>query len=80
MNCTTKDVIVVGWEVPPNPENDMTVIDGTTVIQEGVPVGTERIISRKIIDVTPAPVVQYIPNSMNIFYYWGYNSFLCKST
>ena len=37
MNCTTKDVIVaeVGWEVPPNPENDMTVIDGTTVIQEG---------------------------------------------
>ena len=38
MNCTTKDVIVaeVGWEVPPNPENDMTVIDGTTVIQEGL--------------------------------------------
>ena len=38
-------------KVPPNPENDMTVIEGTTVIQE--PVGTERIISRKIIDVTP---------------------------
>ena len=69
MNCTTKDVIVAepGWEVPPNPENDMTVIDGTTVIQEGVPVGTERIISRKIIDVTPAPVVQYIPNSSQGF-------------
>ena len=64
MNCTTKDVIVAepGWEVPPNPKNDMTVIDGTTVIQEGEPIVTERIISRKIIDVTPAPVVQYIPN------------------
>ena len=38
----------------------MTVIDGTTVIQEGVPVGTERIISRKIIDVTIYSVVRSI--------------------
>jgi hypothetical protein len=28
---------------------------------------TERIISRKVIDVTPSSVVQYIPNSNNGF-------------
>ena len=60
----------------------MTVIDGTTVIQEGKPVVTERIISRKIIDVTPAPVVQYIPNSSQIPLLLGgiTISSYCKST
>ena len=52
MNCSTKDPVQITEAQP----------EETPVIQEGVPVVTERIISRKIIDVTPAPVVQYIPN------------------
>ena len=57
MNCTTKNPIVV----EANPTVESSPVE--TVIQEGLPeVGTTTIISRKIIDVTPAPVVQYIPN------------------
>ena len=52
MNCSTKDPVQITEAQP----------EETPVIQEGVPVVTERIISRKVIDVTPAPVVQYIPN------------------
>ena len=52
MNCSTKDPVQITEAQP----------EEMPVIQEGVPVVTERIISRKIIDVTPAPVVQYIPN------------------
>ena len=52
MNCSTKESVQITEAQP----------EETPVIQEGVPVVTERIISRKIIDVTPAPVVQYIPN------------------
>jgi len=52
MNCSTKDPVQITEAQP----------EETPVIQEGIPVVTERIISRKIIDVTPAPVVQYIPN------------------
>ena len=52
MNCSTKDPVQITEAQP----------EETPVIQEGVHVVTERIISRKIIDVTPAPVVQYIPN------------------
>ena len=47
MNCSTKDKPVIA-EAP--------------VVQEGVPVVTERVISRKVIDTTQAPVIQYIPN------------------
>ena len=57
MNCSTKDPVQITEAQP----------EETPVIQEGVPVVTERIISRKIIDVTPAPVVQYIPNSSQGF-------------
>lgn len=56
MNCTTKNPVVV----EANPTVESSPVE--TVIQEGEPIVTERIISRKIIDVTPAPVVQYIPN------------------
>ena len=56
MNCTTKNPVVV----EANPTVESSPVE--TVIQEGEPIITERIISRKIIDVTPAPVVQYIPN------------------
>jgi len=57
MNCTTKNPVVV----EANPTVESSPVE--TVIQEGLPeVGTTTIISRKIIDVTPAPVVQYIPN------------------
>ena len=52
MNCSTKDPVQITEAQP----------EETPVIQEGVPVVTERIISRKIIDVTPTSVVQYIPN------------------
>ena len=57
MNCSTKESVQITEAQP----------EETPVIQEGVPVVTERIISRKIIDVTPAPVVQYIPNSSQGF-------------
>ena len=54
MNCSTQ------------PQKNVQVTESSpqeTVVQEGIPeVGTTRVISRKIIDVTPAPVVQYIPN------------------
>ena len=57
MNCTTKNPVVV----EANPIVESSPVE--TVIQEGLPeVGTTTVISRKIIDVTPAPVVQYIPN------------------
>ena len=57
MNCTTKNPVVV----EANPVVESSPVE--TVIQEGLPeVGTTTVISRKIIDVTPAPVVQYIPN------------------
>jgi len=52
MNCSTKESVQITEAQP----------EETPVIQEGVPVVTERIISRKIIDVTPTSVVQYIPN------------------
>jgi len=52
MNCSTKESVQITEAQP----------EETPVIQEGIPVVTERIISRKIIDVTPTSVVQYIPN------------------
>ena len=52
MNCSTKESVQITEAQP----------EETPVIQEGVPVITERIISRKIIDVTPSSVVQYIQN------------------
>ena len=52
MNCSIQENPVVA-EAPTE----------TVTIQEGTPVVTERIISRKVIDVTPSNVVQYIPNS-----------------
>ena len=65
MNCSTKDPVQITEAQP----------EETPVIQEGVPVVTERIISRKIIDVTPAPVVQYIPNSSQGFTIGGITIF-----
>ena len=52
MNCSTKESVQITEAQP----------EEAPVIQEGIPVVTERIISRKIIDVTPTSVVQYIPN------------------
>ena len=67
MNCTTKNPVVV----EANPIVESSPVE--TVIQEGLPeVGTTRVISRKIIDVTPVTTYnghhyQYIPKSMNTF-------------
>lgn len=59
MNCSTKEELPVHAAAPQPP---VTITESAPVIQEGVPVVTERIISRKVIDVTPSSVVQYIPN------------------
>lgn len=67
MNCSTKKPVVV----EANPIVESSPVE--TVIQEGLPeVGTTRIISRKVIDVTPVTTYnghhyQYIPKSMNTF-------------
>jgi hypothetical protein len=67
MNCTTKNPVVV----EANPIVESSPVE--TVIQEGLPeVGTTRVISRKVIDVTPVTSYnghhyQYIPKSMNTF-------------
>jgi len=65
MNCSTKDPVQITEAQP----------EETPVIQEGIPVepiGTTRVISRKVIDVTPVTSYnghhyQYIPKSMNTF-------------
>ena len=67
MNCSTKNPVVV----EANPTVESSPVE--TVIQEGLPeVGTTRVISRKIIDVTPVTTYnghhyRYIPKSMNTF-------------
>ena len=55
MNCSTREELPVHVAAP-QPEVNIT---------ESSPVVTERIISRKVIDVTPSSVVQYIPNRNN---------------
>jgi len=55
MNCSTKDIPVVA-EAP---------VESVT-IQEGTPVVTETVISRKIVDRSANNVVQYIPNGKTI--------------
>ena len=66
MNCSTK------------PQETVEVVESSpqeTVVQEGIPVepvGTTRVISTKVIDVTPVTSYnghhyQYIPKSMNTF-------------
>ena len=65
MNCSTKDPVQITEAQP----------EETPVIQEGIPVdpvGTTRVISTKVIDVTPVTSYnghhyQYIPKSMNSF-------------
>jgi len=59
MNCSTKEELPIHAAAP---QPEVTITESSPVIQEGVPVVTERIISRKVIDVTPNSVVQYIPN------------------
>ena len=55
MNCSTKELPVVA-EAPTE----------SVTIQEGTPVVTERIISRKIVDRSTNNVVQYIPDRKTI--------------
>tara|TARA_X000001316_G_C909551_1_gene25239 strand:- start:165 stop:815 length:651 start_codon:yes stop_codon:yes gene_type:complete len=65
MNCSTRSVVSTASTSDSKPESGSSTLS-TPAIQEGVPVEpvvTERIISRKVIDVTPSNVVQYIPNS-----------------
>ena len=65
MNCSTRSVVSTASTSDSKPESGSSTLS-TPAIQEGVPVepvGTTRIISRKVIDVTPSNVVQYIPNS-----------------
>jgi len=55
MNCSTQDKPVVA-EAPTE----------TVTIQEGTPVETETVISRKIVDRSTNNVVQYIPDRKTI--------------
>ena len=57
MNCSTK------------PQESVQVVESLpqkTVVQEGIPVVTERVISTKVIDTTPNTVVYLPHNSRNI--------------
>ena len=70
MNCSTRSVVSTASTSDSKPESGSSTLSTPAIIQEGVPVEpvvTERIISRKVIDVTPSNVVQYIPNSNNGF-------------
>lgn len=74
MNCSTRSVVSTASTSDSKPESGSSTLS-TPAIQEGVPVEpvvTERIISRKVIDVTPVTTYnghyyRYIPKSMNTF-------------
>lgn len=74
MNCTNRSVVSTASTSVSKTEGGSSNLS-TPAIQEGIPVepiGTTRVISRKVIDVTPVTSYnghhyQYIPKSMNTF-------------
>ena len=74
MNCTNRSVVSTASTSVSKTEGGSSNLS-TPIIQEGIPVepiGTTRVISRKVIDVTPVTSYnghhyQYIPKSMNTF-------------
>lgn len=64
MNCSTKETMPV---VVASPQPNSKIENREVIIQEGIPVVTERIISRKVIDNTHNNSVLYIPRQHSTF-------------